>query len=152
MLSMAYLFNDKKFGFISTVGATLIIINMATSIIPNPWLYPTIPFYLFTMAPIVFCDLILKISANQKYLYFAAGIFGMLEYFIYYPLITHVYNEIVANQVVSASVTSKIYFDMILSVFPVIAIPGIMMGMLGMWFCSKISQSMPKSAHNYLEL
>ena len=141
MLSMAYLINDKKFGFISTVGAALIIINMATSIIPNPWLHYTIPFYLFTLVPIILCDLMLKLSANQKYLYFVAGIFGMLGYFIYYPLITHVYNKIDTNQIVSASTTSKIYFEMILSVFPVIVIPCIIMGILGMLFCYRISRS-----------
>lgn len=141
MLSMAHLINDKKFGFISTTGAALIIINMATSIIPNPWLHPTIPFYLFTIIPIILCDLILKISANQKYLYFTAGIFGMLGYFVYYPLITHIYNKIDTNQIVSASMTSKIYFEMVLSVFPVIVIPCIVMGMLGTWFCYRVSRS-----------
>ena len=141
MLSMAYLVNDKKFGFISTTGAALIIINMATSIIPNPWLHPTIPFYLFTIVPIILCDLILRLSANKMRTYFTAGIFGMLGYFVYYPLITHVYNKIDTNQIVSASMTSKIYFEMILSVFPLVVIPCIVMGMIGSLACRRAIRS-----------
>jgi len=132
MLSAAYLANDKKFGFISATGAALVLINMATSIIPNPWLHPTIPFYLFTILPMILCDLVLWLSANKMRTYFAAGIFGMLGYFVYYPLITHVYNKIDTNQIVSASMTSKIYFEMIPSVFPLVVIPCIVMGMVGL--------------------
>lgn len=145
MLSMSYLANDKKFGFISITGAALIIINMATSIIPNPWLHPTVPFYLFTLVPIVLCDLTLKLSASKMRSYFAAGIFGMLGYFVYYPLITHVYNKIDINQIVSASMTSKIYFDMVLSVFPLIVIPCIVMGLAGAWTCHRIIHSIKRT-------
>lgn len=141
MLYMSYLVNDGKFGFISTTGATLIIINTMTSIIPNHWLHLTIPFYLLTILPIVLCDLVLTLSKNKLRTYFAAGVFGMLGYFIYYPLITHIYNKIDANQIVSASLTSKIYFEMVLSVYPLIAVPCIVMGLVGMWACHKIIRS-----------
>lgn len=137
MLCLAYLANDRKFGFISTTGTALIVINMVTSIIPNPWLHPTIPFYLFTIVPIILCDLILKLSANKMRTYFTAGIFGMLGYFVYYPLITHVYNKIDTNQIVSASMTAKIYFDMILSVFPLVVIPFAVMGVVGAIVCHR---------------
>lgn len=153
MLIMAYLVNDKKFGFVSTTGAALIVINMTTSIIPNPWLHSTIPFYLFTIIPIILCDLTLKLSANKLRLYFISGIFGMLGYFIYYPLITHIYNKIDTNQIVSASMTSKIYFEMIPSVFPLIVIPCIIMGLIGSLVYLRIASSIKSgSAHNYLEL
>ncbi|QLH08792.1 hypothetical protein [Candidatus Nitrosotenuis sp. DW1] len=141
MLYMAYLVNDGKFGFISTTGATLVVINMMTSIIPNPWLHPTVPFYLFTIIPIVLCDLVLMISKNKMRTYLAAGIFGMLGYFVYYPLITHVYNKIDTNQIVSASVTSKIYFDMVLSVYPLIVVPCIVMGLVGALVCHRMINS-----------
>ncbi|MBI5146002.1 MAG: hypothetical protein HZA84_02145 [Thaumarchaeota archaeon] len=144
MLYLAYLVNDRKFGFISTTGATLIIINMMTSIIPNPWLHLTIPFYLFTIVPIVLCDLMLKLSKNKMCSYFASGIFGMLGYFIYYPLITHIYNKIDTNQIVSASMTSKIYFEMVLSVYPLIVIPCIVMGLVGGWVCHRITRSIKR--------
>lgn len=137
MLSMAYRVNDRKFGFVSITGAALIVINMATSIIPNPWLHPTIPFYLFTIVPIILCDVMLKISANKMRVYFTAGVFGMLGYFVYYPLITHVYNKIDTNQIVSASMTAKIYFDMIPSVFPLVVIPCMVMGVIGTIVCHR---------------
>lgn len=141
MLCMAYLVSGRKFGFISTAGATLIIINMTTSIVPNHWLHPTIPFYLLAIIPIVLCDLVLLMSKNKMRVYFAAGIFGMLGYFIYYPLITHVYNKIDTNQIVSASITSKIYFEMVLSVYPFLVIPCIVMGLVGTWVCHRIIHS-----------
>ncbi len=141
MLYMAYLVNDKKFGFISTTGATLIIINMMTSIVPNHWLHITIPFYLSIIVPIILCDLALMLSKSKMRTYLAAGVFGMLGYFVYYPLITHIYNKIDTNQIVSASITSKIYFDMILSVFPLIVAPCIVMGLVGAWACHKMIPS-----------
>lgn len=144
MLYMAYLVNDRKFGFISTAGATLIVINMMTSIIPNHWLHPTVPFYLLTILPIVLCDLVLTLSKNKMRTYLAAGIFGMLGYFIYYPLITHIYNKIDTNQIVSASLTSKIYFEMVLSVYPIIVIPCIVMGLVGAWICHKMIGSIKR--------
>lgn len=144
MLCLAYYLNDKKFGFISTTGATLIVINMMTSIITNHWLHPTIPFYLITIIPIVLCDLALTISKNKMRTYFAAGVFGMLGYFIYYPLITHIYNKIDTNQIVSASMTSKIYFEMVLSVYPLIVVPCIVMGLVGAWICSRIIHSVKR--------
>ncbi|TBR08873.1 MAG: hypothetical protein EPO62_05785 [Candidatus Nitrosotenuis sp.] len=150
MLSMAYVANGKKFGFISVTGATLIVINMATSIIPNPWLHPTIPFYLFTLVPIVLCDLMLNLSANKMRTYFTGGIFGMLGYFVYYPLITHVYNKIETNQIVSASMTAKIYFEMILSVFPLIVIPCAVMGVIGAMVCHRVIRSVMRPVSSQL--
>jgi len=138
MLSMAYLANGKKFGFVSVTGAALLVINMTTSIIPNPWLHHTIPFYLFTIIPIILCDLVLNLSANKMRSYFAGGVLGMLGYFVYYPLIAHVYNKIDTNQIVSASMTAKIYFDMIPSVFPLVAVPGAVMGVIGVIFCHRM--------------
>ncbi len=144
MLYMAYLVNDKKFGFVSTTGATLIIINMMTSIIPNHWLHPTVPFYLLAIIPIVLCDLVLVLSKSKMRTYLAAGIFGMLGYFIYYPLIAHIYNKIDTNQIVSASMTSKIYFEMVLSVYPLIVVPCIVMGLVGAWVCHGMIHSIKR--------
>jgi hypothetical protein len=141
---MAYLVNERKFGFISTTGATLIVINMMTSIVPNHWLHQTVPFYLLTIVPIVLCDLVLTISKNKMRTYLAAGIFGMLGYFMYYPLITHIYNKIDTNQIVSASMTPKIYFEMVLSVYPLIAVPCIVMGLVGAWACHRMIHSIKR--------
>ena len=150
MLSMAYLANDRKFGFISITGAALILINMATSIIPNPWLHQTIPFYLSTIIPIILCDVILKISANKMRTYLTAGIFGIIGYFVYYPLITHVYNKIDTNQIVSASVTARIYFDMIPSVFPLVVIPCAVMGVIGYTVCRRTIRSIVRPVSSQL--
>lgn len=148
MLFLAYHAGGKRFGFVSTTGAALIIINMTTSIIPNHWLHPTVMFYLFTMVPIILCDVTLKLSSNRLRAYFAAGVFGILSYFVYYPLITHVYNKIDTNQIVSASITAKIYFEMIPSVFPLIAIPCAVMGVVGLVACKRIAGSFSKTSTN----
>lgn len=141
MLFLAYRTGGKRFGFVSATGAALILINMTTSVIPNHWLYPTIPFYTFTMVPIVLCDAMLTLSSNRTCKYFVAGVFGTLSYFVYYPLITHVYNKIDTNQIVSASITAKVYFEMIPSVFPLIVIPCVVMGLAGMAVCDRIARS-----------
>jgi hypothetical protein len=49
-----------------------------------------------------------------------------------YPLITHVYNGVVTRQAfVWPSLTSSTYFGMIGEVYPLVAVPGAAMGIVG---------------------
>jgi hypothetical protein len=51
---------------------------------------------------------------------------------MYYPLITHVYNEVITKQAfVWPSLTSSIYFGMIGNIYPLIVLPGAAMGIIG---------------------
>lgn len=130
---------NYKFGILSITGIILLIINVFNSILPNPVLVVTIPFYLLTIIPFISADAILAIGKNRKALYIAGAILGSTFFFFYFPLITHVYNEVIYDKVVSGSMTSNIYFEMLLIAFPLVIGPAIVVGIIAALFSEKIS-------------
>ena len=130
------------FGILSITGATFIIINLSTAILTNEHLYPTIPFYILNLIPIVAVDIILsKLSIPRTKIvnYIAGAILGSTFLMLYYPLITHTYNEVSLNpQTVWPSLTSSIYFQMIGKVYPLIIIPAMATGILGTIISTKL--------------
>ncbi|MDQ3868881.1 MAG: hypothetical protein M3250_04900 [Thermoproteota archaeon] len=130
------------FGILSITGATFIIINLSTAILTNEHLYPTIPFYILNIIPIVAVDIILsKLSIPKTKIvnYIAGAILGSTFLMLYYPLITHTYNEVSLNpQTVWPSLTSSIYFQMIGQVYPLIVIPAMTTGILGTIISTKL--------------
>jgi hypothetical protein len=141
------------FGILSITGAGFIVINLATAILPNEYLIPTIPFYLLNIIPIMAMDALLsKFSRshnngnNNKEIanYIAGAILGLIFFMLYYPLITHTYNEALPNpQPVWPSLTSLIYFNMIGQLFPLIIVPAIIAGILGVIVSSKVFTQKP---------
>ena len=131
---------NYKFGILSITGLLLLIINTSTSIVPNPALIETIPFYLLTIIPFVVADVILATNQGRAAIYSAGTILGSTFYFLYFPLITHVYNEVIYSRIVSGSVTSHVYFEMMPEVFPIIFGPAIILGIFGTIFASKIME------------
>jgi hypothetical protein len=131
---------NYKFGILSITGILLLIINVANSILPNPALVETIPFYLLTVIPLIAADAILSTSQKRSAIYAAGIIVASTFYFLYFPLITHVYNEVIYDRVVSGSMTSNVYFEMMPIVFPIIIGPAIIMGMIGTGFADKVFQ------------
>jgi len=129
---------NYKFGILSITGIFLLIINVANSILPNPALIETIPFYFLTIIPFIAADVILSTSQRRSAIYAAGIIVASTFYFSYFPLITHVYNEVIYDRVVSGSMTSNVYFEMMPVVFPIIIGPAIIMGMVGTGFADKI--------------
>lgn len=127
-----------KFGILSITGILLIVINIANSILPNPALVKIIPFCLLTVIPLVAADVILSNSQKRSAIYTAGIIVASTFYFLYFPLITHVYNEVIYDRVVSGSMTSNVYFEMMPVVFPIIIGPAIIMGIVGTGFADKI--------------
>ncbi|MGZ5471741.1 MAG: hypothetical protein ACXWE0_08720, partial [Nitrososphaeraceae archaeon] len=122
----------RKFGIISVAGSIFIIITIVTMIIPNTSLIPTIPFYLLNIIPIIMADIFLsKLPLKRVFIYASGGILGSSFFMIYYPMITHIYNEVVTNQPVWPSLTAPIYFDMIDQIYPLLAAPAIGVGILG---------------------
>ena len=130
------------FGILSITGATFIIINLSTAILTNEHLYPTIPFYILNIIPIVVVDIILsKLSIPKTKIvnYIAGAILGSTFLMLYYPLITHTYNEVSLNpQTVWPSLTSSIYFQMIGQIYPLIVIPAMTTGILGTIISTKL--------------
>jgi hypothetical protein len=130
------------FGILSITGAIFIIINLSTAIVTNEHLIPTIPFYILNIIPIVAVDIILsKLSIPKTKIvnYVAGAILGSTFLMLYYPLITHTYNEVLLNpQTVWPSLTSSIYFKMIDEIYPLIVIPAMATGILGTIISTKL--------------
>jgi hypothetical protein len=129
----------RKFGIISVTGSIFIIITIVTMIIPNKSLIPTIPFYLLNIIPIIMADIFLsKLPLKRLFIYASGGILGSSFFMIYYPMITHIYNEVFSNQPVWPSLTAPTYFDMIVQVYPLLAVPAVGAGILGTIVSSRI--------------
>ena len=130
------------FGILSITGTIFIIINLTTAILPNEYLVPTIPFYILNIIPIVAADIILsKLSIPRTKIinYVAGAILGSTFFMLYYPLITHTYNEVVLNpQAVWPSLTSSLYFKMIGEIYPLMVIPAMATGILGTIISTKL--------------
>jgi hypothetical protein len=130
------------FGILSITGIIFVIINLTTAILPNEYLVPTIPFYILNIIPIVAVDIILsKLSIPRTKIvnYVAGAILGSTFFMLYYPLITHTYNEVVLNpQAVWPSLTSSLYFKMIGEIYPLMIIPSMATGILGTVISSKL--------------
>lgn len=138
ILVLSSRFSNYKFGILSITGTLLLLINIANSILPNPALVQTIPFYLMTLVPFVVSDVILSTSKKRVSTFVAGAILGSTFYFLYFPLITHIYNEVVYDRIVSGSVTSHVYFEMTPLIFPIVIGPAIVFGIIGTKFAEKI--------------
>ena len=131
---------NYKFGILSITGIILLIINASNSILPNPALIDTIPFYFMTIIPFVAADVILAISQRSTAIYAAGAIVASTFFFVYFPLVTHAYNEVIFDRVVSGSMTSNVYFEMMPVVFPIVIAPSIILGIFGAKFAHKVIQ------------
>lgn len=143
----------KKFGMLSASGMVFIFINLATTILPNENLVPMIPFYLLNVIPIILIDVLLSLPAlgisspillpqtRKKIVKMLAGIvLGLTFFMLYFPLITHTYNEVSINpQPVWPSVTALIYFEMIDEMFPLLVVSSMAAGILGVVVSSKLT-------------
>ncbi len=93
-----------------------------------------------TVIPFVSADVILAISQRRGAIYAAGAIVASTFYFLYFPLVTHAYNEVIFDRVVSGSMTSNVYFEMMPVVFPIIIAPSLVLGILGTKFAHKVIQ------------
>ncbi|HVX02792.1 MAG TPA: hypothetical protein VHA09_06525 [Nitrososphaera sp.] len=122
----------KKFGVVSSLAGAFVFVGALTSIVPNEALWSTIPFYASVMVPLVAVDAILSYWRSKGAIFLAGAIAGVSFFVLYYPLITHTYNEIMMpGRAVWASLTAIIYFQMAPAVFPLVAAPAAAMGILG---------------------
>jgi hypothetical protein len=132
----------RMFGILSITGIVFIIINLTTAILPNEYLVPTIPFYILNIIPIVAVDILLsKLSTRKTKMvnYVAGAVIGSIFFTLYYPLITHTYNEVLPNsQTVWPSLTSSIYFKMIDKIYPLMVIPAALIGIVATIVSSKL--------------
>jgi hypothetical protein len=133
-----------------------IFINLVTTILPNENLVPTFPFYLINVIPIIAIDALLSLRGigisssisisfsqiRKKIVNVLAGIvLGLIFFMLYFPLITHTYNEVSSSQqIVWPSVTATIYFEMIYEMYPLLVISSMAAGILGVVVSSKLTR------------
>ena len=154
----------KKFGVLTATGMIFIFINLITTILPNENLVPAIPFYLINVIPIIAIDALLSLpslgilsssstpsstttisislSQTRKRIVsiLAGAVLGLTFFMLYFPLITHTYNEVATDpQPVWPSVTATIYFEMIDEMYPILVISSIAAGILGVVVSSKLT-------------
>ena len=148
---------------LSVTGMIFIFINLVTTILPNENLVPTIPFYLINVIPIVVIDALLSLpslgissslsislsQARKKIVNVLAGIvLGLTFFMLYFPLITHTYNEVsIDPQPVWPSVTASIYFEMIDEMYPLLVISSMAAGILGVVISSKLTGQALRDIH-----
>lgn len=129
----------RKFGAISVTGSIFIIITIVTMMIPNKSLISTIPFYVLNIIPILMADIFLsKLPLKRIFIYLSGGILGSSFFMLYYPMITHIYNEVFSNQPLWPSLTAPIYFDMISQIYPLLVVPAVGVGILGTIVSSRL--------------
>ena len=142
----------RLFGIMSLTGITFIAANILTSILPNEYLIPTLPFYITNILPLVGADLLLSKGpifkqnhnsagkGNNKVVnYLAGAILGLSFFTLYFPLITHTYNEALPNAgPVWPSLTSSIYFELIKEISLFTLAPAVIMGIFGVVIASSI--------------
>ncbi len=129
---------NKNFGILSITGILFIIVYSSTSILPNTGIVDSYSFYLLNIIPIISADLLICcLGRSKKLSYAAGGLLGSVFYMIYFPLIVYTYNEVLLGKLVSPSLISSVYFDLIVAVVSYTILPAILMGFLGTWFYLK---------------
>jgi hypothetical protein len=126
-LAAACALSGRRFGVMSLVGATFLATSALTSIAPADMLHSTLPFYLLGVIPIIAADAIMSYRFWRPFaisVYAAGAILGGSFFMLYYPLITHTYNEFIdVSRIVWPSVTAEIYFEMVPTTYPLLAAP-----------------------------
>lgn len=128
----------NKFGIISIVGGMFLAIYGSTSILPNLAINDTILFYATNLIPIVVSDYIISKIDYKFSKYIGAGILGSTFYMFYYPYIMYTYNEVLLGKLVSPSLISNIYFELIPQVFLITLVPAVVAAFAGCYFSKKI--------------
>lgn len=134
-LCAASALSGRRFGVMSLTGAAFVATGALTSIVPADSLHFTIPFYLLSVIPIVAADAVMSYRYWRPFaipVYAAGAIVGMIFFMLYYPLITHTYNEFTnPGRLVWPSLTAEIYFGMMQTLYPLLVAPAIALGAVG---------------------
>ncbi|HJU14144.1 MAG TPA: hypothetical protein VJ792_06760 [Candidatus Nitrosotalea sp.] len=121
----------RRFGHLFSLGASFVAVAILTTIIPDEKITISIPFYLINLIPITVADVILSNSARKPLAYLAGAILGISFFTLYFPLITHAYNEVLTTTPVWPSAIIGTYFADFPRFFPVVALPAILSGVFG---------------------
>lgn len=130
----------RRFGVVTLLGASFILVGTITSILPNDELWSTIPFYASALIPLACADAALSRWKSSYSILVAGAIAGLAFIVLYYPLITHTYEEAMQVRTVWPSLTALIYFDILGTVFPLVAVPAASAGIVGALIGQRMAQ------------
>lgn len=132
IICLSYRLN-QRFGIISILGGCFLLINALTALAPNEFLVPTIPFYFLNIIPFVVVDIIFWFSKRKSLQYVAGAILGGSSFFMYYPLITYVYNELFDRVDVFADFIAPRFSELVVGIYPVFVVPLMIVGIFGIF-------------------
>ena len=123
--------SGRRFGVVTASGAAFIATSVLTSIVPNDALHITIPFYAANIIPFLAADALLSFSRSRISAYAAGAIVGIAFFTLYYPLITYAYYEMLDQKTVWPSLIAPTYFEMLVTIMPLVIAPAAAMGIIG---------------------
>lgn len=127
-----------RFGCLSALGSCFVLVVTLTTIMPDEKIIISIPFYLINLIPIVASDILLTSSRKKIYTYLAGSIIGASFFTLYFPLITHTYNEVLTTSPVWPSMIVSTYFTNLSRFYPLVALPSAASGIFGTMISMKI--------------
>jgi hypothetical protein len=139
----------RRFGCLSALGTSFVAVAILTTIIPDDKIRISIPFYLINLIPIVVADIILSMSQKKSLTYLAGAILGLGFFTLYFPWITHVYNEILTTAPVWPSAIIDTYFADLAKFYPIVLLPSIAIGVLGAIASKRLVKVQDRKEINY---
>ncbi|SRR5579875_223925 len=138
MLKSMSVMSERRFGYLSALGASFVVVAILTTIIPDEKIRISIPFFLINLIPIVVADAILSSAKGRIFSLIAGAILGLSFFTLYFPLITHAYNEVLTTAPVWPSAIIPTYFIDLGRFFPLVTGPAIASGIFGILACRKL--------------
>ncbi|NIP61909.1 MAG: hypothetical protein GWN01_14965, partial [Nitrosopumilaceae archaeon] len=83
----------------------------STAIMPNFALVDSVEFYVLNIIPFFIADFVLMAKKSKYAIIFAGGLVGSVFYMVYYPYVMYTFNEVLLGALVSPSLISQIYFQ-----------------------------------------
>jgi len=137
-----------KFGIISILGGLFLLVYGSTAILPNFALTDSVEFYVLNIIPFFIADFVLMAKKSKYSVLFAGGLLGSVFYMVYYPYVMYTFNEVLLDALVSPSMISKIYFQIMYDSLILTIVPSILAGILGGLFALRISKRIMLTVSN----
>ncbi|MDX1595815.1 MAG: hypothetical protein R3327_02630 [Nitrosopumilaceae archaeon] len=134
------LLSNNRFGILSILGGLFLLVYGSTAILPNFALVSSVEFYFVNIIPFLIADFVISYRRSKYSVIFAGGLLGSIFYLIYYPYVMYTFNEVLLGALVSPSMISHIYFQLMPDVFALTIIPSIVTGVIGSLFALKLSK------------
>ena len=129
-----------RFGIVTILGGLFLLVYGSTAIIPNFALTDSVEFYVLNIIPFFIADFVLIAKKSKYSVIFAGGLLGSVFYMVYYPYVMYTFNEVLLGALVSPSMISKIYFQIMYDALILTIVPSTLSGILGGLLGLKISK------------